>query len=359
MWPTMLNPQGPHTPSLLSMPTVKKQPQRHLAMFSSPLPINGNKSFKNPNFVNTDFDKYKPKSLDSFVSTNSNHVIIDSIKEKCPAVIPNLNVPETANDLQSEETQNSANNTSPGHKENMVNTKHKSKDCNKTKQRKKLRQSVLLEELNSMAQEESSSEFSDISQSLEISFSPKPSNHTLAEFIPLSPSQHHIDSVLVTIKASPPLRRYSVSDSEDSFILFAEPEQTSSPNQYESHCNSPCRTRRPSYCDSEDSFIVFEGGDESSYIEASDSEEDEDEVDFCHAKDQKKVTFASTDKLCQIHPMIKWSFAYKAARKGPWEMYAWDRARFKDRILRVEREIKHVFDPQHRDRVYRQRFENF
>lgn len=282
MWSTMLNPQGPQTPSLLSVGDVKKQRHQHLGMFSSPILINGNKSFRNPNFVNTDFDKYKPKSLDSFVCSNSNHVIIDSIKEKCPTIIPNLNVPETLDDLQ-EETQNSVNKTRPSHKENMLNNKHKSKDSYKTKERKKLRQDLLLEDC--MIPEESP-ECSDISQTFELSFSPKPINHTLGDFIPSSPSQHCRD-----IEASPPLRKYSVSDSEDSFILFAEPE--SSLNGNENNCDSPCRTRRVSYCDSEDSFIVFERGDDSSYIEASDSEEeseeDSDEVDFCHAKDQKKV----------------------------------------------------------------------
>lgn len=277
MWSTMLNPQGPQSPSLLSMTNVKKQPHRHLGMFSRPIPINGNKSFSNPNFVNTDFDKYKTKSLDSFACCKSNYVIIDSIKEKCPTVIPNLDVPQTLHDVQLEETQNPANNTS--HK-NMLNNRHKSKDCNKTKQRKEIRQNLIQEELNCMVLEGSPSEYSDLSvQGSEISYSPKPADHTLGDFIPSSPSQSHIETS--------PLRKYSVSDSEDSFILFAEPEQNNSPNRTTNNCDSPCWTRRPSYCESEDSFIVFDNGDD---IEVSDSEEDSDEVDFGHAKVQKKVS---------------------------------------------------------------------
>ena len=52
-----------------------------------------------------------------------------------------------------------------------------------------------------------------------------------------------------------------------------------------------------------------------------------------------KVQFSPKVK---VHPMVVWSFAYKAARKGPWEQCARDRERFKKRIADVEEKIIHV-----------------
>lgn len=139
------------------------------------------------------------------------------------------------------------------------------------------------------------------------------------------------------------------------------------------------RTKMPSVCESEDSFIVFEGSDNESYDNdessdedsSSDSEYDSDEstslqnqnddiseVDSCHPLRNKLVQFAPDNSLCEVHPMIKWSFAYQAARKGPWEMYARDRSRFRDRINRVEKEIKYIFDLQHRNKIYKERFDS-
>ncbi|XP_066144258.1 uncharacterized protein [Euwallacea fornicatus] len=172
--------------------------------------------------------------------------------------------------------------------------------------------------------------------------------------------------MLVTIRSSSPLPRtriYSITDSEDSFIVFGEIEDHKEDNSGFDSSTSHL-PKAPSFCESEDSFVVFEqDGDENAEDDDDDSEveniSDFDEVDFCRGADtSKKVKFATEDKLCEIHPMIKWSYAYQAARKGPWEMYARDRDRFKDRALRVERDIKHVFEPQHRERICRQRFKN-
>lgn len=54
--------------------------------------------------------------------------------------------------------------------------------------------------------------------------------------------------------------------------------------------------------------------------------------------------------------MVQWSFAYQAARKGPWEEYARDRVRFKKRINNAEKTIGWIFDPQLRRKAYQQRF---
>ena len=49
-------------------------------------------------------------------------------------------------------------------------------------------------------------------------------------------------------------------------------------------------------------------------------------------KNRKHVSFKPDSELAVIHLMISWDFAYRAARKGPWEQYARDRQHFKRRI---------------------------
>lgn len=56
--------------------------------------------------------------------------------------------------------------------------------------------------------------------------------------------------------------------------------------------------------------------------------------------------------------MIKWSFAYQQARKGPWEEYARDRDRFKRRIEDTERALSLALDSQHREKIFKERFQN-
>lgn len=70
----------------------------------------------------------------------------------------------------------------------------------------------------------------------------------------------------------------------------------------------------------------------------------------------KKVHFASADHLATVHPMVTWSHAYQAARKGPWEEYARDRGRFQRRITDLQRTLDPVLDPVHRETVFNQRY---
>ncbi|KAK9874301.1 hypothetical protein WA026_002653 [Henosepilachna vigintioctopunctata] len=129
-----------------------------------------------------------------------------------------------------------------------------------------------------------------------------------------------------------------------------------------------CRRRQISITESEDSFIVFESGDNEecelcedviSEDESSESEEDEESDTDSPGSTvaTKKVRFANDKELCKIHSMIKWSFAYQAARKGPWEMYARDRERFRNRISLINGQISHCFTPEHRQKVYNRLFE--
>ena len=49
-------------------------------------------------------------------------------------------------------------------------------------------------------------------------------------------------------------------------------------------------------------------------------------------KKRKHVSFKPDSELAVVHLMISWDFAYRTARKGPWEQYARDRQHFKRRI---------------------------
>lgn len=56
--------------------------------------------------------------------------------------------------------------------------------------------------------------------------------------------------------------------------------------------------------------------------------------------------------------MHTWNYAYRAARKGEWEMYARDRERFKLRIQRVALTLNPILDREHRQKIYEKRFVN-
>lgn len=54
-----------------------------------------------------------------------------------------------------------------------------------------------------------------------------------------------------------------------------------------------------------------------------------------------------------VHLMVAWDFAYRAARLGPWEQMARDRCRFRDRILRLEMTLSPVLREDHREKIFK------
>lgn len=56
--------------------------------------------------------------------------------------------------------------------------------------------------------------------------------------------------------------------------------------------------------------------------------------------------------------MVQWSYAYQAARKGPWEQYARDRERFSKRIREIGKALNSILDPLHREKIFSSRFNN-
>ncbi|KAK0085897.1 hypothetical protein PV326_005754 [Microctonus aethiopoides] len=113
-------------------------------------------------------------------------------------------------------------------------------------------------------------------------------------------------------------------DSEDSFSIVFQ-------DKSESECNTDCDT---------------ESSCTESETDKSD-ESDESDDDFNH-----KVRFTSKPT---IYKMIKWDFAYRAARKGPWEEAARDRERFNNRINCVGEILDPILLASHREKIYQNR----
>ncbi|XP_014284566.1 uncharacterized protein PPP1R15 [Halyomorpha halys] len=138
-------------------------------------------------------------------------------------------------------------------------------------------------------------------------------------------------------------------------------------------CLQNCRINRTvSECsvDSEDSFVVFQNDEDPNCDSVSDEEclsDDLDEVDnqklfscsnlaLSPVKKNKKVSFKPDEKLVEIHTIVTWNYAHRAARVGPWETYARDRARFENRIQQVSKVLSPILEASHRAAVFQERF---
>ncbi|XP_041033797.1 protein phosphatase 1 regulatory subunit 15B-like [Carcharodon carcharias] len=73
------------------------------------------------------------------------------------------------------------------------------------------------------------------------------------------------------------------------------------------------------------------------------------EASQLEGKTIRKVRFSP---VVTVHPMIVWDFAYRAARKGPWEQHARDRCRFQRRITEAEGVIASCLEQDHRNAVW-------
>lgn len=136
------------------------------------------------------------------------------------------------------------------------------------------------------------------------------------------------------------IRMVSECESEDSFIVFCDREDENHEEDDEEDFSSEDTSDVSDTDDSEDLLIEFEA-EKTAYL----------------PRETKKVSFRADPDLCEIHPMVQWSYAYHKARRGPWEQIARDRARFRDRIDKIDCKIGFIFCEAHRDRIYRERFE--
>lgn len=138
--------------------------------------------------------------------------------------------------------------------------------------------------------------------------------------------------------------------------------------------NNVCTRSRlmsESSIDSEDSYcIVFE--DSSCIVFETDSEvtyssdlEDGEESDTESSNDEETckdrgcvspVAKVKFDLNPVVHVMVQWDYAYRAARKGPWEEMARDRERFRGRINCIEGVLNPILTSQHRHHIWQERF---
>lgn len=76
----------------------------------------------------------------------------------------------------------------------------------------------------------------------------------------------------------------------------------------------------------------------------------------CQEVTPTKVCFGDVEQVIEPPEMANWAEDYAAARHSPWQVYAQDRWRFKRRVQDIEATIGHHFTPQHRQRVWKERF---
>lgn len=120
---------------------------------------------------------------------------------------------------------------------------------------------------------------------------------------------------------------------------------------------------------------IYDGDDYDDYEDydsdddTDDNKDDNEEVGSCSSESEsdgdtspnedsysnkpKKVTF---NLKPVIHTMFKWDYAYRAARKGPWEQIARDRFRFNGRISNYHLILDPILQVDHRVRVWTERF---
>ncbi|XP_076231760.1 protein phosphatase 1 regulatory subunit 15 [Calliopsis andreniformis] len=124
------------------------------------------------------------------------------------------------------------------------------------------------------------------------------------------------------------------------------------------------RLMSESSIDSEDSYcIVFETGSEAAYkSDYDDSDEsDTDQVSEDEEEDERENRKSPAPKVKfnlnpVVHVMVQWDYAYRAARRGPWEEMARDRERFRGRINCIERVLNPILTSQHRTHIWQERF---
>lgn len=69
----------------------------------------------------------------------------------------------------------------------------------------------------------------------------------------------------------------------------------------------------------------------------------------------KKSVRISEDKN-QVHVLVKWDFAYRQARKCDYQRNYLDRLRFERRIMQCQNILHNIFDEEHRNKIYAERF---
>lgn len=83
-----------------------------------------------------------------------------------------------------------------------------------------------------------------------------------------------------------------------------------------------------------------------------------DQIDGIRKKTPlKKVHFPPDHQLIRVRPMLTWTHAHRAARRGDWERFARDADRFRERIDSTAAILTPILDPLHRDRIRQRNLE--
>lgn len=69
----------------------------------------------------------------------------------------------------------------------------------------------------------------------------------------------------------------------------------------------------------------------------------------------KKSVTINEDKN-KVHVLVKWDFAYRDARKSEYQKLYLLRLRFERRIAQCEAFLQNIFDEEHREKIYIERF---
>ncbi|CAG9861320.1 unnamed protein product [Phyllotreta striolata] len=322
-----------------------KTQKRELASFSIPhAAIHSDKVFKNPNFVNN-----HPNVHCSYSSTNPICRAVHNFCQDSDTTDSVIENPCTGNHTNfsrkpTEDLEVETAHRSPITRSSFNTSRKRSKKSRKNRRKKSLKQNS--KRINEMM---------DVDSEMDTSMN-RCDNLTC----PASPKSLQLSDFLVEFTEIP-ARPIRPEQELYTFISISPPSNGRLFN----------RERELSVCESEDSFIVFDSGtDEELKFSESENETDSDTEDSSDDSDVdddfdssnsvvpcKRVRFADKEDLCEIHPMVQWSFAYRSARKGPWEEYARDRERFNKRISRTEQILGPVFNRQHRENVYKERFD--
>ncbi|KAL7299257.1 hypothetical protein TKK_0007847 [Trichogramma kaykai] len=110
--------------------------------------------------------------------------------------------------------------------------------------------------------------------------------------------------------------------------------------------------------DSVDGFVVLRNNDDNQTACCQSSGANDVQKNKKKSKKEKRKAKVSFDLKPQVHLMIKWDFAYRKARPGPWEQAARDRGRFARRVSDSRKVLDKILLPAHRARIFEERFQD-
>lgn len=142
------------------------------------------------------------------------------------------------------------------------------------------------------------------------------------------------------------------SENSDDFNGFKISDCNNSENSDESNNSENLDNLNNSFATEDDvdgSGISFHDGDSQFDDMIIFADEDSEEL----LAQTKKVSF---DPTPVVHVMVTWNYAYRAARKGPWEEIARDNERFRGRIRSIAIVLEPILRSKHRSQIWKERF---